>query len=187
MRIVSVDPSLSNTCLTVADLEDGVLTVLDSVTIETSKATNKQVRASSDLISRCRALHVECQEFLNKYNPVLVFIETPSGSQSASGMKSYGVSCFIAATIQPQPIEVTPHEVKMASVGKKTASKKEMIEWAFNKHPEAPWVIRGGFPLMKQEHMADSIAVVYAGITTGDFERALSLLGPNGLAKKCSG
>ena len=58
----------------------------------------------------------------------------------------------------------------MASVGRKNASKKEMIEWAYEKHPEAPWLVRNDFPLMKQEHMADSIAVMYAGMRTKEFE-----------------
>ena len=85
-------------------------------------------------------------------------------------MKNYGVSCFLLASLPDRCLEVTPHEVKMASVGKKTASKKDVIEWAYKKHPEAPWFIRNGVPLMKQEHMADSIAVMYAGMRTKEFE-----------------
>ena len=170
MRIVSIDPSLRNTALVYSELTDGVVKVIDSVTIETEKSKLKQVRASSDLIHRCDVLHRHVNKFLEKHSPEIIFVETPSGSQSASGMKNYGVSCYMIATLTPRAIEVTPTEVKKATVGTKTASKHEMIAWAFEKHPEAPWTLRNDFPLAKQEHMADAIAIIYAGMKTPAFD-----------------
>ena len=170
MRIVSIDPSLRNTALVYSELTDGVVKVIDSVTIETEKSKLKQVRASSDLIHRCDVLHRHVNKFLEKHSPEIIFVETPSGSQSASGMKNYGVSCYMIATLTPRAIEVTPTEVKKATVGTKTASKHEMIAWAFEKHPEAPWTLRNDFPLAKQEHMADAIAIIYAGMITPAFD-----------------
>ncbi len=170
MRIVSIDPSLRNTALVYSELTDGVVKVIDSVTIETEKSKQKQVRASSDLIQRCDVLHRHVNKFLEKHSPEIIFVETPSGSQSASGMKNYGVSCYLIATLRPRAIEVTPTEVKKATVGTKTASKHEMIAWAFDKHPEAPWTLRNDFPLAKQEHMADAIAIIYAGMITPAFD-----------------
>ena len=170
MRIVSIDPSLRNTALVYSELTDGVVKVIDSVTIETEKSKQKQVRASSDLIQRCDVLHRHVNKFLEKHSPEIIFVETPSGSQSASGMKNYGVSCYLIATLTPRAIEVTPTEVKKATVGTKTASKHEMIAWAFDKHPEAPWTLRNDFPLAKQEHMADAIAIIYAGMITPAFD-----------------
>ena len=170
MRIVSIDPSLRNTALVYSELTDGVVKVIDSVTIETEKSKLKQVRASSDLIHRCDVLHRHVNKFLEKHSPEIIFVETPSGSQSASGMKNYGVSCYMIATLTPRAIEVTPTEVKKATVGTKTASKNEMIAWAFEKHPEAPWTLRNDFPLAKQEHMADAIAIIYAGLITPAFD-----------------
>lgn len=170
MKIVAIDPSLSNTCLTAFDFSDDRLIVTGSVTISTQKNPNKKIRASSDLIERCVDLYRGSYQFVKRYEPDIIFAETPSGSQSASGMKNYGVSCFLLASLPDRCLEVTPHEVKMASVGKKNASKKEMIAWAHEQHPEAPWLIRNGFPLMKQEHLADSIGVMYAGMQTKEFE-----------------
>ena len=166
---VAIDPSLSNTCLTAFDISDRLI-VIDSVTISTQKNPNKKIRAASDLIERCVDLYRGSKQFIDRWDPQIIFAETPSGSQSASGMKNYGVSCFLLASLPDRCLEVTPHEVKMASVGKKNASKKEMIEWAYEQHPEAPWLIRNDFPLMKQEHMADSIGVMYAGMRTKEFE-----------------
>ena len=176
MRIVSIDPSLCNTCLVYSELTDGVVKVIDSVTIETEKSKLKQVRASSDLIHRCDVLHRHVNKFLEKHSPEIIFVETPSGSQSASGMKNYGVSCYMIATLTPRAIEVTPTEVKKATVGTKTASKHEMIAWAFEKHPEAPWTLRKEFPLAKQEHMADAIAIIYAGMVTPAYSWLMSAI-----------
>jgi Holliday junction resolvasome RuvABC endonuclease subunit len=161
MKAVAIDPSLSNTCLTAFDVFGDRLIVIDSVTITTEKNPNKKIRASSDLIERCVDLYRGSKQFIERYVPDIIFAETPSGSQSASGMKNYGVSCFLLASLPDRCLEVTPQEVKLASVGRKNASKKEMIEWAYEKHPEAPWLIRNGFPLMKQE---------YAGMRTKEFE-----------------
>ena len=176
MKIVSIDPSLRNTALVYSELTDGVVKVIDSVTIETEKSKLKQVRASSDLIHRCDVLHRHVNKFLEQHSPEIIFVETPSGSQSASGMKNYGVSCYMIATLTPRAIEVTPTEVKKATVGTKTASKHEMIAWAFEKHPEAPWTLRKEFPLAKQEHMADAIAIIYAGMVTPAYSWLMSTI-----------
>ena len=176
MRIVTIDPSMRHTALVAFDLdvETGVAIVCDSITINTEKTTDKRVRASSDLISSCRDLYNGARRFIQEHAPVLIFAETPSGSQSASGMKSYGVSCFLLGTIVPSPIEVTPIEVKKASVGEKTASKKEMIAWAFKKHPELNWKMGAdGLPqVTTEEHKADAVAVLYAGMKTAEYSRA---------------
>ena len=176
MRIVSIDPSLRNTCLVYSELVDGGIRIIDSVTIETEKSKLKQVRASSDLIHRCDVLNRAVIKFIKRVDPQVIFVETPSGSQSASGMKNYGVSCYLIATLTPRAIEVTPTEVKKATVGTKTASKNDMIAWAFDKHPEAPWVLRKGFPLAKQEHMADAIAIIYAGMVTPAYSWLMSAI-----------
>ena len=175
MRVLSVDPSLRNTALVYSELNDGVVKVIDALTVVTEKSNKKQVRASSDLIQRCDLLNKTVQKCVEKWDPQIIFVETPSGSQSASGMKNYGVSCYLIATLRPRAIEVTPTEVKMATVGTKTASKNDMITWAFEKHPEVPWTLRNDFPLAKQEHMADAIAIIYAGMKTPAFDWIKSL------------
>jgi Holliday junction resolvasome RuvABC endonuclease subunit len=179
MIIATIDPSMSHTAVVVFDVNPDTLVakVIHSDTINTEKGKNKQVRASSDAISRCRSLYEGTQDILSQYNPDLVFAETPTGSQSANGMKSYGIACFLLATISPAPIEVTPTEVKKASVGTKTASKAEMIAWAFEKHPELQWKLdKSGSPqITTEEHKADAVAVLYAGMKTPDFNRIIGV------------
>lgn len=57
----------------------------------------------------------------------------------------------------------------MATVGSKTASKQEMIEWAMHHHPEANWPMKTRNKALSvitgsAEHMADAIAAIHAGL-----------------------
>lgn len=169
MIIIGIDPSMANTALVAMDLD--TMKVIDSLLIETEKTKKKQVRASSDTISRCTELISGTSNFLNKYSRYVIAGETPSGSQSSSAMKSYGISCFLLALYGV--LQVTPDEVKKASVGSGTASKDQMIAWAMEKHPEAPWKITKstGKPALKMEHMADAIGVIYAAMKLPEFKR----------------
>ena len=179
IKILCIDPSMRNTALVLFEVCPDTLEAVAvfSTTISTEKSKSKQIRASSDLIQRCRNLHELAQHYLKIYQPDLIFAETPAGSQNANGMKAYALSCYLLATLTPEPIEVTPIEVKKATVGTKTASKAEMIAWAFEKHPEVNWKLdKAGIPqISTEEHKADAVAVLYAGMKTSDFSRALSM------------
>ena len=175
-KFVAIDSSMRNTGVVVGRIIDNEIFV-DTIHLTTTEKTkNKQVRASSDTVSRCRSTFNFVQDILKKETPNVVFAETPSGSQSSSAMKSYGITCMLIASINPPPIEVTPIEVKMASFGKKTASKKDMIDWAANKYPDLPWFFHGGKLQAKNEHIADAIAAAHAGIKTNEFKQLINLL-----------
>jgi Holliday junction resolvasome RuvABC endonuclease subunit len=177
MRFVSIDSSLANTGVAVGNIgPTGLITMKNIMLISTTKTTSKQVRASSDTIARCRQTYLFLEQILKEEKPSLVFMETPSGSQSASGMKSYGATCMLIAVLSPPPIEVTPTEVKLAAIGNKTASKREMIDWAYNKHMNLDWFWHGGKLQNKNEHMADAIAIAYAATATDEFVKLKNLL-----------
>lgn len=179
MKFLSIDSSLANTGIAIGKIHpDKKVSVLGIELHETKKTTNKQVRASSDTIARGRSTYKFIQEVIKEWNPDFIFVETPSGSQSSAGMKSYGMTCQLIATLNPKPIEVTPDEVKKASVGKKTASKQEMMEWAYNLYPDVNWDINKSTGQLKNknEHMADAIAIAYAGIQTDDFVRVFEIV-----------
>lgn len=179
MILFGLDPSMSNTAIVAMSYPE--MKVLDRLLITTEKAsTKKKVRASSDTIARAREIYEEAHRFVNGHkhevDALLLAAETPSGSQSASGMKSYGLSCAIIGTF-PGAFEVTPEEVKLASVGTKTASKAEMIAWAMDLHPELEWYMRGGKQVAgKNEHLADAVAVIYAAMKTPEFQRIKHLI-----------
>ena len=171
MKFIAIDSSLSNTGVTYGTIENDIIQVDGIELIETSKTKNKQVRASSDTVSRCRETYTKLTIIIKGIEPDVIFMETPSGSQNASGMKSYGATCQLIAALNPEPIEVTPHEVKMASVNDKKASKEKMITWAINVYPHLSWLYHAGKLQAKNEHMADAIAIAYAGIETAEFKR----------------
>ena len=77
-------------------------------------------------------------------------------------------------------IQVTPTEVKMAATGIKSATKEEMIEAMAKEHPEVTWLTRkfkGEMELLgSNEHIADAMAAIKAGILTDDFRITISML-----------
>lgn len=113
-----------------------------------------------------------------------IFVEVPHGSQSARAMASYGICVGILGALRTMNIpfiEVNASEVKLATGQKKTATKQNMINWAVDTHPEAPWPMynRNGQAIIseaKAEHMADATAAIYAGINTNSFKQALQLM-----------
>lgn len=176
MKFISIDSSLANTGVAVGTIDSHGIHVDKILLHETSKAKNKQVRASSDTIHRCKETHLFLQKIIEMEKPKVIFVETPSGSQSASGMKSYGATCQLIAVLRPDPIQVTPTEVKVASVGNKSASKRAIIDWAYGLYPDLEWVFNKGILQNKMEHVADAIAIVYAGVKTPDFIRLQQLV-----------
>ena len=163
---------------------------LDSKKIEIKKLglinpvlpTGKQVRQNSlDLES---AMQLYQTAAATAQDADVVFVEVPVGSQSARAMASYGICVGVLGSLRAANVpffEVTPTEVKLAAVGIKTATKKQMIKWATTKHPEANWPTykeKGAVLLSeaKAEHMADAVASIYAGIACNPFQQLLPML-----------
>jgi Holliday junction resolvasome RuvABC endonuclease subunit len=173
------DPGLCHWGIAHATVE--VATLLIVVTglrlIATINDKHKQVRRNSDLLKRAALL----SETVHREAGVaqLVFSEIPSGAQNASANMSFGIVIGILGGMRVPIIQLLPAEVKLATVGKRTASKPEMIEWAVAQHPDAPWVRskrKGKLVLHAvNEHLADATAVIYAGIKTDQFRQAVSL------------
>lgn len=180
MKFISIDPSLRNTAIVFGSIikDDGSykLNPEGYELIVTKKSSNKKIRASSDLIERCRALNERISKFVKEYQPSIVFAETPSGSQSFRGGLSYAVSCYLIATVDPPAIELTPTEVKKKTVGKNTATKKEMIQYVVDNFPEfeLPMKMQKGKQSVvegKAEHICDAICAGVAGLQSNQFEQ----------------
>lgn len=176
---MSLDPSLTNTAVVwgEVDLKTDTINPTGFELINTSKSKLKSVRSSSDLVRRCRTINDKLHPLIENYNPAIVFVETPSGSQNYSGAISYAVSCFLIGTINPPPIEVTPLEVKMYSVGKGTASKKDVMNFCLEKFPNFPYERKkdGSLVEAKMEHVCDSIAASVAGIKSKEYAQIKKL------------
>ena len=178
IRFLSIDPSMANTALVFGYIENGILHPEGFYLSQTTKTKNKQIRASSDMIRRCRETVKLINETLEEQQPNIVFCETPSGSQNSKSAQGYGISCVYIALMNPPAIEVTPIELKKATVGKKTASKKEMINWAAKEFPNFPFFRKkdGSIIEGKMEHVADAIGAAYAGLLTDQYKQLVGML-----------
>lgn len=175
MKFISVDPSLANTGVIWGEIINGKINLNGYKLIQTEKSKDKKIRSSSDLSERCRQIYQELTEIIVEFKPVITFVETPSGSQSYSSALSYGISCYTVGIINPPPIQVTPIEVKKATVGTKTATKKEIIDYVENKYPDF-LLKKGGKVLNYMEHIADAVCVTEAGLKTNEFKQLMSIL-----------
>jgi Holliday junction resolvasome RuvABC endonuclease subunit len=187
-KVVGFDPSLRNWgvskgILTLGHtLADATLVINEVAVIQPVLPTGKQVRQNSEDLEAAYQL---CEAALaHAQGAQAIFVEVPVGSQSARAMASYGICVGVLGALRATGIpffEVTPSEVKMVSVGKKTATKLEMIEWAMGRHPEANWPMfknngKEQVSAAKAEHMADATAAIYAGLRTNSFKQTLHLM-----------
>ncbi|CAO3460015.1 hypothetical protein [Azospirillum argentinense] len=193
IHVVGLDAALSNVGIVEARLvlpERRIL--VDNLTlIQTEKTASKQVRSSSDDLRRAMEIARALQAPLKRC--AFFFSEVPSGAQSARAAKLLGMAVGIIATAGVfagrQLIEVSPTETKLASVGRKDATKPEMIDWAVARYPNANWLrvakdktvgkraFKKGDLLADNEHLADGVAVIHAGIETPVFAQALAMAG----------
>tara|TARA_R110000744_G_scaffold376175_2_gene490254 strand:- start:3829 stop:4377 length:549 start_codon:yes stop_codon:yes gene_type:complete len=175
MIVLGIDPSLSNTGFVLADLDMETLnyTVLDMYLSETTKTKTKSARVNSDDLERARKHATHLKRMISSAD--MVFCEVPHGSQSARAMASYGVCIGLLAVIEKPLIQVTAKQVKEAAVGDGTASKNDMILWAVSRHPDADWLKSKDRVLGKNEHLADAIASIEAGLLTEDFKSAIAM------------
>ena len=184
LRVVGFDPSLRNwgvACGTL-DTDTMKLTVKTVDVIQPVLPTGKQIRQNSTDLESAFQLCKSALEIAKQAQ--VIFAEVPVGSQSARAMASYGICVGVLGSLRACGIpffEVTPTEVKMATVGRKTATKQEMIQWATSQHPAASWPYyteKGAQKISeaKAEHMADAIGAIQAGIHSNPFLQALPLL-----------
>lgn len=163
-------------------MDKGILVIDHVDVIQPVLSIGKQVRQNSlDLESAA----ILCKAALDYAKGAqAIFVEVPVGSQNSRAAVAYGICVGVLGALRATGIpfvEVTPTEVKMVTVGKKTATKAEMIAWAMAQHPEAPWPMykENGKLLVseaKAEHSADATGAIYAGVRTNSFKQTLQLL-----------
>lgn len=150
--------------------------------IRPNQTTGKQVRQNSLDLEAAEGLAKAAMAYAQ--GAQAIFVEVPVGSQSARPALAIGVCIGVLGALRATGIpffEVTPNEVKLISVGKKDATKMEMIDWAMKKHPEAPWPMKTEKGVVSvvagtAEHEADATAAIYAGINSNAFKQMLSFL-----------
>lgn len=180
IRVLGLDPSMRNWGMAdgLLDLDTGVLTNLYLSLVQTEDIEGKQVRKNSKDLHTATQLSKAALEASKAAK--IVFVEVPVGSQSANGMKSYGMCVGILGAMQAQGtrlIEVTPTEVKQVFTGNKNATKAEMIDRAMTYYPDANWPMHGTkVSASKAEHLADATAAIHAGVQTTLFQNLIKLM-----------
>lgn len=179
IKVCGQDPSLRNWGIAsgIYDTETGLLKIHNVDVINPVLPKGKQVRQNSlDLESAKQLCNAAVKAAMGAQ---AIFVEVPVGSQSARAMASYGICVGVLGALRATGVpffEVTPTEVKVAGPGYANASKKDMIQWAMGKHPEANWpmYMEHGKQVLseaKAEHMADATAAIYAGIACNSFQQ----------------
>lgn len=182
VRVAGIDPALSNFGLAKGTycISSGVFTPDAINLIHTEKRTGKQTRQNSDDLRRAQENTTAVHDWIKDCE--VVFAEIPTGSQSARGAFSNGVCLGILSSIgatsdySGRLIQVLPHEVKLAVTSSKHATKEEMIEWGVTTYPDLGWLTHRGKVTAKNEHLADALATIHAGIKTDEFKNLTQAL-----------
>lgn len=177
MNVIAIDAAFANMGLAAAViLPTGKVLCNDLLLVSSEREDKKVVRKSSDDLRRAQHLAVMLRHWQGLHRPSIAFAEVPSGSQSASAARALGIAVGVLASCTVPIIEVSPMEVKrLFGTGKKGATKAEIIAWAVKKWPSAPWLRYKGRLTQANEHLADAMAVIEAGMQTPAFQQLRSL------------
>lgn len=172
IKIVGLDPSLRNWGIAIgsASLVSGELTVNELKTVTTkAKPKGNSGKTSTWDIETAKILHTEVADAISDAD--IVCVEVPYGSQDVKAAVGRGICLGVLGSLfDDRFILVTPQSVKKI-VGAKDASKKECVQWATAKHPEAPWPMwLGKVSVGKAEHSADALIAIYAAAQTKEFQ-----------------
>lgn len=194
IRILGLDPSLANTGWAVLDVDTEsreIVSVRAHGTIVTEKTKNKQVRKSSDDLARARTTAQTLAKLIQEHNIKLAASEVPSGAQSASASRAFGIVVGLLASLPIPIIEVSPTEVKMAVAGNKIADKEDIVRWAVEltqrvggqefwntSKAKNDWeiMVLSRYVTKTMEHQADAIASAQAAIKSEQFRQLTGFL-----------
>lgn len=188
IRIAGFDPSFRNWGMSFGwlYLDELEYTIDTFKLVQTKKNPDKKVKKNKCDMESAYQLQKGVLEAIEEQKVAMIFAEVPTGSQSYRSGFSLGVVLGTMAALRVRSIPVVDlqqNQLKMAAVGKTTATKDEMIAWARGEFPDAPWLVyprnggtfkKGDYDDGKNEHLADSVAAIEAGLGDPEF---LSILG----------
>jgi hypothetical protein len=181
IKIIGMDPSMSNwgMCKATLDVVTMEWTVDDLILVETESESKKGVIKQSDDLRRARIVKEGMIEACADASFAIGEIPfcNPAG-YSAANFNAGLVTGVLSACPIPL-IQVFPSEVKQKATGIRSATKGEMIEWAMNRFPDAPWRMRTlkgkRVPTAANEHLADAVAAINAGLDSVQLQQALAI------------
>lgn len=184
--MMGVDPGFRNTGFAIAKVQARSSVIKHVIAVGLINTEGRtDVRISSDKYRRACELSHRLQYVADHYKVDVIACEFSSRSATKYARFDFGVMCGVIAGLGMPLFEVSPQQVKQAATGSRTASKKEVIEWAL----EATRQCRGSWPtthvpnkmgLMFKgrmvasyaEHLADALAAIQACIQTPEWLKA---------------
>lgn len=182
IRLVSIDAGFANMGFCRAECipqpTGGTLCDVKGIRlVSTEAAKTKSVRRSSDDFRRAQELAMAVWEETKDAD--IAFCEIPSGTQSARASWALGIALGVLTNVKCSVIQITPTQTKLAGHGTSTATKEEMIDWAARTYPTLSWIKgkgkKKGQLSPRNEHIADAVAIMHAGIETSDFKALVDL------------
>lgn len=170
ITIIGFDPSLRNWGYCIATYADDKLTfhqggVLHSKPDDLERQNLKDLQSVTQLYNQLKGL-------VNEHKPKYLVAELPVGSQSSRAMVSYATCICLSAVLAYADgsntiplLTVTPNQVKVA-VGKRDATKDEVINWVFTHYPNTQQWLKD-VPKTKQEHICDAIVATHIALLEG--------------------
>lgn len=179
ISVMGLDGSLANFGIAVAVVDLDTKTIIEVKDLVLSKtAKNAKLKRATDDFTRFQQHWNIVKEVADKYNVNIMYGEIPSGAQDARASFAFGgVTAMLAGLgTYYQVGVVTPAEVKVAATGNKHADKEDVIAAMHKAFPTAPWITgkkanamnitttSGLYLTNANEHLADSVGVILAGI-----------------------
>jgi hypothetical protein len=195
VKTVGIDCSTSNLgiakCL--VDIDTLEIEVVDLILTKTESEAKKGVIKTVDNWRRAQELRggliMGCTGQSIAVAEIPLYLTPHPGMNANAASSSNHNSGIVIGVLAGCPIPIVPvmpADVKIAAVGVRNAAKEEMVAWAMEKYPTAPWrmrKLRGAMvPLADNEHLADAIACVHAGVKTREFQQSLSMFRSMGAA-----
>lgn len=182
-KVIGIDPAFANMGLVEAVLDmkgpKPSIEVVRMELVKTESQDRKTVRKSSDDLRRAIHLHRSLQDFIRSAGTVhMVFAEVPSGAQDAKAARALGIATGVLASVPGMIIEVAPIEIKRLFATKGPVSKQQVIDWAVKRWPAAPWLTHMGRRTLNNEHLADALATIEAGLQTPEFKQLMAWSAP---------
>lgn len=181
IKVVSFDPSMSNwgICKASVNVDTLDFTVDDLILVRTESEAKKGIIKHSDDLRRAK--EVQAGMIAACEGHALAISEIPLGNAAMynNAILNAGIVVGVLASCPIPLLQVFPQDVKMLACGSRHAAKEEVIEWAMNKYPTAPWLLRKFkgkmVPTKDNEHLADAVAALNAGLRTAAFQQTLSM------------
>lgn len=174
--VVGLDPAIANLGMVQAIVDGNTRKVVEITgmqLVKTAPTNVKGVIKNHDRMRRGRELLQEIRVFC--YGSTVTFSEIPEGSQNADAAVGLALVMGVLCACPNKLIEVRPREVK-AVTGFPTADKERMRQWAYERYPSAPWKTHNGKRTNDNEHLADAVAVIEAGLQLETFRKFAGLV-----------